>query len=323
MWQLANDTWSLLAVEGSIPARTGAMAVYDPKRHRMIVLGGAWYDKFDTWALSLDAAPTWARIDGAGPTPPPGAGARAVYDPQADRILVFGGIDSGDFFATDANVYELSLADPPTWRRLAPVGQAALPRAEHLAFFDAARNRLLVTGGWDGISSQGGSFELSFASPAVTVALDVRPGSASDALPARSRGPLPVAPHFDPARGHRLAAARGRAGACSAAVRGLNDGTTDLWWSSTPGGEPHGERRARGYSSTARRRARSSLRPGRAPEDALDAALSIRASGLRGRAVHGEPRAGAGLVLRRAGTAHRGRGRVAAAAGAFRSMRGR
>ena len=64
------------------------MAVYDSKRHRMITLGGAWYDKFDTWALSLDEAPTWTRIDGAGETPPPGAGGRAVYDPNADRVAL-------------------------------------------------------------------------------------------------------------------------------------------------------------------------------------------------------------------------------------------
>jgi hypothetical protein len=236
VWQLKDDTWTQLAVQGSLPPRTGGMAVYDSRRHRMITLGGAWYDKFDTWALSLDEAPTWTRIDGAGETPPPGAGGRAVYDPNADRVLIFGGIRSADYFAADANVYELSLADPPTWRKLQPEGGAALARTEHLQFFDTARNRMLVTGGWDGfISVQTGSFALSFARASVTVALDVRPGSPNDALPVRARGPLPVAllsaPGFDPVQvdvgSLRLEGAPANVSA-RPAKDWNGDGTTDL-----------------------------------------------------------------------------------------------
>src|SRR5215472_17152015 len=65
-------TWSLLAVQGATPSpRYVAAAVYDPVRDRMIVVAGvdASGPRNDTWALSLDASPTWSQLQPTGTAP--------------------------------------------------------------------------------------------------------------------------------------------------------------------------------------------------------------------------------------------------------------
>jgi hypothetical protein len=155
VWQLKNDAWSLLTVEGSIPPRLGAMAVYDSKRHRMIVLGGAWYDKFDTWAPSLDEV---------RPGPASRAAGRARLRAPAPVPSTMRTPIACSFWRASTRATSLRpmrACTRSSSRRSADLATGSSPRArprfraaDHLAFFDRARNRLLVTGGWDGFSSQ-------------------------------------------------------------------------------------------------------------------------------------------------------------------------
>jgi len=209
VWALATapgGAWTRLSVQGTTPHRRDALAVYDSRRHRMMVLGGTFdaATANDVWALSLGDAPAWSQVLPTGDAPSPRDGARAVYDATADRVLVFGGIAWGDLNVSDRGVYELALGDTPHWRRLAPEGPETPARANHVLVFDAAHNRMLATGGWDGFVWHGESWALSFAPPVLEIAIDVRPGSASDAVPARGPSPLPVAllsaADFDPAQ---------------------------------------------------------------------------------------------------------------------------
>ena len=107
VWALsfANLTWSHQQPMGTPPvARPGAVYVYDPPRHRILMLASdAGY------ALRLSPEPTWTNLQTVIPT---GAMGPYVYDPVADRLI--GG-------PTGA-LWQMTLTDPPVWQQLHPTG---------------------------------------------------------------------------------------------------------------------------------------------------------------------------------------------------------
>lgn len=157
VWTLNLDLdprWRILAPTGSRPSmRGGATGIYDPDRRRMLLFGGFDYSSSpfgyptDLWSLSLDDGPHWTRLDPQG-TPPPGRFAvNAVYESNHDCMLFFGGVrQSGQLLG---DVWALSLADPPTWTAIAPLGAGPGPRAGHFTCYDPVGERLLVFGGWN------------------------------------------------------------------------------------------------------------------------------------------------------------------------------
>jgi hypothetical protein len=67
--------------------------VYDAVRDRMVVYGGRDENgvfSSDVWALSL-ADGSWSRLSPAGRSPLARAEHTAIYDPESDRMIVFGG----------------------------------------------------------------------------------------------------------------------------------------------------------------------------------------------------------------------------------------
>jgi len=126
LWQLSLDgppAWTQLTPLGVPPPGPsyGPMyrAVYDPVRHRMILLGSSGYQ------LVLTGTPRWAPLVTTGPAPIVG-GQPAVYDPNGDRILVYGGNLSDATLALDLDPAG-SVSVPPTTgvvaftlRRVAP-----------------------------------------------------------------------------------------------------------------------------------------------------------------------------------------------------------
>ena len=115
-----NDTWALdlttdpptwhkLAPTGTLPgARRSGTAIYDPLRDRMVVFGG-WDSRSDdvtsflgdAWALDLTTDPPgWGPLAPGGDTPIGRDAMQAVYDPLADRLVVYGGW-SGLAFLSD------------------------------------------------------------------------------------------------------------------------------------------------------------------------------------------------------------------------------
>ena len=74
----------------------------------------------------------------------------AVYDPTRQSMLLFGGrVSQSQQLSND--VWELSLAGPPTWTKLATTGTPPSPRSGHVLLFDSRRERLLLFGGTDSI----------------------------------------------------------------------------------------------------------------------------------------------------------------------------
>src|SRR5262249_9363020 len=144
-----TPTWSLLPpAPGAISARRDHTTIYDPVRDRLVVFGG--YDgalKNDVWAFSLSGTPAWTPIVPGGTLPTPRFSHAATYDSDRDELVIFGGYDGS--FVND--VWALPLSDPTAWRHVEPVGPAPAGRDAMSVYYDAANQRMLLFGGWDGL----------------------------------------------------------------------------------------------------------------------------------------------------------------------------
>ncbi len=113
LWLGDMPAWTPVNAGGAVPTpRSGATAIYDPTRDRLVHFGGTYYD--DTHALSLGLIPTWTLLP---PAPQRHSGHTSVYDPIHDRMLVFGG--SRDRFSGATPVVEALAFDTPQTPTLA------------------------------------------------------------------------------------------------------------------------------------------------------------------------------------------------------------
>ena len=156
VWSLSLDAahvWSHVEVANPVAgpsARFGMAAIYDPSQDRLVVFGGSpGLSGFlnETWALSLGATPTWTAVTSIGSVPSARNAMSAVYDPSLNRMLVFGGWN-GSAYLND--VWALSLGGSPEWTPVTSVGPAPSARRHAALVFDPVRNRLIVTGGFNG-----------------------------------------------------------------------------------------------------------------------------------------------------------------------------
>jgi hypothetical protein len=200
----ADDRWRTLNAVGTPPTdRWEHTAVLDPSRDRMLVFGGeSGNGPADTgvWALSLSDPPTWSPVATVGTPPPARSEHTAIYDPVRDRMIVYGGISEssptygGVVGATlYGDVWALSLSDPPTWTPLAPSGTPPPPRRGHTAIYDPVRDRMVIFGGDNGVTTKLGD----------VWALDLSGGTAWSALSPTGTPPAPRLDHsavYDPVR---------------------------------------------------------------------------------------------------------------------------
>lgn len=164
-----NDTWVLTGANGfGTPAwtqlnpagkppspRDATSAVYDVTTNRMIVFGGrnacAPYLN-DVHVLSnadgLGGMPTWTKLGVNGTLPSGRSLHTAVYDPNTNRMIVFGGYGgsplSDVWVLTDAN--GLAVGATRRWIQLTPIGGPGT-RYGHTAVYDPATNKMIVFGG--------------------------------------------------------------------------------------------------------------------------------------------------------------------------------
>lgn len=155
--------WYQLDTSGGPPAaRIFHTAVYDPNSNSMIVFGGnncltqgaVYYN--DTWVLSNandseDETPTWTQLTFTGSVPPERENHTAVYDPDSNTMIVFGGANSNGLLN---DVWILSNANgasgTPTWTQVTPTGTPPAARSGAGAVYDATLNRMIVFGGNNG-----------------------------------------------------------------------------------------------------------------------------------------------------------------------------
>jgi hypothetical protein len=153
VWQLTLDqapTWSRVAMTGTSPAvpepRYGHSLILDPVQHRLVLFGG-YVDGLsgDTWALSLQPAVEWRRLEFIGPTPPPRTEHTAIYDAPNQRMVIFGGAGATGSLQ---DTWALTFDETPSWQPIDATGPPC-GRDEHAAVYDPVRQRMLVLGGRD------------------------------------------------------------------------------------------------------------------------------------------------------------------------------
>jgi hypothetical protein len=154
-----TPAWTQLNPTGTLPGRRNAhSAVYDVTTNRMIVFGGidacgqnGYYN--DVWVLSnangVGATPHWTQLAVTGTPPAARAGQSAVYDPNTNRMIVFGGGNDSNAFSdvwvlSDAN--GLAVGGSPHWTPLSPTGSPGV-RAGHTAVYDAETDKMFAFGG--------------------------------------------------------------------------------------------------------------------------------------------------------------------------------
>ncbi|MDT7807598.1 MAG: hypothetical protein QOJ70_1411 [Acidobacteriota bacterium] len=160
------QTWTQQAPGGPQPSFRcyGASTVYDPASNRMIMFGGrncSGGSFNDVWIMTNAngvGAPQWIPLNALG-SPTPRNNHSAVYDALNDRMIVFGGCQSG-CGGTLNDVWVLTNAKglgpgTPTWSQLPVAGAQPSGRQGHRAVYDPVSNRMIVYSGQNGAGTLG------------------------------------------------------------------------------------------------------------------------------------------------------------------------
>jgi hypothetical protein len=171
VWVLTNanglenipSQWIELYPGGTAPApRAVLSAIFDPSSNRMTVFGGCTKGTFgcdvpqnDTWVLTnatgLGGTPAWIKLNPIGGPPGPRNSHTASFDPDTNRMIVFGGV-GGNTGAIYRDVWVLEgangLGSMPHWVQLTPGGTSTPgTRYNHAAGYNPAANQLFIFGG--------------------------------------------------------------------------------------------------------------------------------------------------------------------------------
>ncbi len=155
VWELNLDgapSWNELVPTGTPPAgRLAGVAVFDVLHQRFVGFGGTAGLPVDTWQLDLRDIPAWSTIETNGVEPLGSYGMTSIFDPARNRMLIFGGSTTADYYGTHNDTWELNLKpDVPVWRQMSPSGTLPIARRTLTSVFDARRDRMVIFGGWDG-----------------------------------------------------------------------------------------------------------------------------------------------------------------------------
>ncbi len=153
----SNLSFRQLAPTGAPPAaRFGQVATYDATSNRMTTMGGATGGAGtclkDVWTLQNangQGTPQWTNATPRGNAPSARQYHTAVYDSNANSMIVFGGSNCNSGYMND--VWILSFANgvggTPAWTMLAPSGSPPPPREKHTAIYDSTSNTMTIYAG--------------------------------------------------------------------------------------------------------------------------------------------------------------------------------
>jgi len=146
--------------DGPLP-RARQSAVLDPNSNRTIIFGGGFAAPYigsptllnDVW---VHHGTDWTALTPTGDVPAQRQGHSAVYDPNSNTMIVFGG-GEGNTSPCSNEVWTLTNANneggTPAWVQLFPAGSGPAPRMLHGAVYDATTNSMIVFGGEDCFST--------------------------------------------------------------------------------------------------------------------------------------------------------------------------
>lgn len=150
-YEIQTDRWTQLSGNSSGPSpRYGHSAVYDPKRDRIVLSHGFTSEQGrfdDTWAFDL-ASSSWRDISPAGTRPLRRCLHHAVYVPQSDQMLLYGGCSSGFGPCPQGDLWSFDLAKNQ-WTEITSNPRPA-PRQRYGMIFDDNRKKLVLFGGLGG-----------------------------------------------------------------------------------------------------------------------------------------------------------------------------
>jgi len=155
---VTNDVWTLslsgalawgkTPSTGQTPAAsyTTPRGFYDPIEDRMIYfLSYDSYRGFPTiWSLSMSPLGRWQYLSTGDVHPPSSESPNVIYDPQRDRLILFGGCLSDGMPPSD--VWAISLRNR-VWTQLPTLGPVPDSRCRYSAVYDPIRDRMLMIGG--------------------------------------------------------------------------------------------------------------------------------------------------------------------------------
>ena len=158
--------WSALPMHFDRPdARRGATVIVDAANQRLVCFGGGAPTN-QTWVMPLADPLQWTPLVTGGTPPPARRYHSAILDPLRRRMIVFGGSGVSGHLN---DVWALPLDGPPDWVQLAPGNPMPGPRCEHVAVYDPAGDRMVVYGGYTGVSDYSDVWALSLgAAPSWT-----------------------------------------------------------------------------------------------------------------------------------------------------------
>jgi hypothetical protein len=154
VWQLnlsGSPHWSPLGV---MPTgdRDGPAVAMDTRRHRLIVFGGMRDTTIlnDVWTFDLNGVAGWTQIETKGESPTPRWSSHAVYDPEGDRFLVFGGaVPIAPHILDGTNeTLALNLADS-TWSRADTTGPLPSQYTTAVPVYDPIGHQVVLVGHGD------------------------------------------------------------------------------------------------------------------------------------------------------------------------------
>jgi hypothetical protein len=144
-WEWDGISWTKVASDGPL-ARFPAGFAYDVTQKNVVLFGGHSFENQvfttygDTWIWN---GSTWQQISTEGPSPRDGA--RAIFVPASDQILLFGG---AEISASVINLNDTWFWDGAQWEQAEAEGPTA--RVHPAMAFDQAREVVVMTGGSNG-----------------------------------------------------------------------------------------------------------------------------------------------------------------------------
>src|SRR3989344_4258636 len=154
-YNTATNGWTQLIANGaggSPEGRYGSSLLWDPINNRALLFGGlTFFSAYvnDLWSYN-PATNGWTQLiaNGAGGSPPGRSRHGVAWDQINNRLLVFGGYQSGN------GLNDLWSYNPATngWTQLSPTGGPPSTRYWHGMTWDQLNNKALVFGGYNNSS---------------------------------------------------------------------------------------------------------------------------------------------------------------------------